>query len=100
MDQITIKPDSNVGLYGSLTTVVDEYLSSSLINITNEIQQIGDNQEIYAQYNMYYFNLTSEEGAQCYKNWVLGNSIPDQSECPSITNLQQIACHNYSNCFN
>lgn len=41
-DEITIKPNSNIGIYGSLTTVSDEYLSSSLINITNQIQQFGD----------------------------------------------------------
>lgn len=65
-------------IYGSLTTVADEYLSSSYINITNSIQQVGQDRTQYAIYNMYYFNLSSDFGIRCYTDWVLGNPIPNQ----------------------
>jgi hypothetical protein len=48
---------------------------------------------------MYYFNLTSDAGMQCYNNWVLGGIIYNQSNCPSITTLYQEPCHNYSGCY-
>ena len=36
-DNLFIKPRSSIGIYGTLSTVADEYLSSSSINITTEI---------------------------------------------------------------
>ncbi len=84
---------------GTLTTVADEYLTSSTINITNSIQQVGDDKTAFAIYNMYYFNLNSFNGALCYQNWVLGSPIPYQSPCPGTTYLYQQECHNYTGCY-
>ena len=36
-DNFFIKPSSSIGIYGTLSTAADEYLSSSSINITTEI---------------------------------------------------------------